>query len=497
MNKKQLKDVVIIGGGPAGMSTALMLAKRGYAHITIIEKRPSADFYEPDKSFNYMIDGRGQKLTDLLDITEKLAQISVPSTDFLVTKINAKGERKTVKLPIIDPNRKTAYWLQRREFVNLLYQEIKQNWQKQITVLFSAKCLGIKEIIENKLEVTVQDKEDNIQTFIPSLLVGCDGLNSLVRKTLNDWSLPISDRFQMKQFPSPSSGLRYKVLTFPPQFPLSDDDKDQAICNQAYVIRGTFKGQDKSISLGLLPLKNPDTPRTANLITRPHHQLWELKNSEEFYQFFEQAFPHLPISKIITPEEAERCLQSEGGSFPIPQYCPGCYWLSQDKNTGILLLGDAVHCFPPDIGQGVNSALEDVYIFDKILSQTDDDLTQALPQYEEKRSPDIYPLIKLVQTTFPWQYNQDPLRRQLWNINFFVRLTLSRILPFIFSPPAFILIQNHHLNYAEIWRRSQRTTFRLWGVIFLLCLLFLGANNLSTSAKIFLYLSIQMRIAVI
>jgi kynurenine 3-monooxygenase len=471
LNEKSLKDVVIIGGGPAGMSTALILAKRGWDNITIVEKRPSADFYEPDKSFNYMIDGRGQKFTDLLDITEKLADISVPSTDFYVTKIDAKGERKTVKLPIVDPNRKPAYWLQRQDFVDLLYQEIKEKYDNKINIMFSSKCLEIKQITDKKIEVTLQDKEDKIINFKPSLLIGCDGLNSLVRKTLNEWEVSTVDRFDMKEFPSPSSGLRYKVLTLPPEFPLSDDKKDKAICDQAYVIRGTFKGREKSISLGILPLKNPDIPRTANLITPPNHKLWELKNSEEFYQFFEQAFPHLPIHKIISPEEAERCLKSEGGSFPIPQYCQGCYWLSTDKKNGILLLGDAVHCFPPDIGQGVNSALEDVYIFHNILSQTDDDISQALPQYEEKRSPDIYPLIKLVQTAFPWQYNQDKFRRQLWNISFFLRLILSRILPFIFSPPAFMMIQNHELNYSEIWQRSQRTTFRLWVLILLILLL--------------------------
>ena len=297
------------------------------------------------------------------------------------------------------------------------------------------------------------------------------GFNSIVRKTLNDWDISISEKFTMKEFPSPSSGLRYKVLTLPPQFPLSDDNQDKAICDQAYIIRGTFKGQEKSISLGLLPLKNSQTPRTANLITCLHHQLWELKNSEEFYQFFEQAFPHLPIHNIISLEEAERFVNSQGGSFPIPQYCDGCSWLSQDKKTGILLLGDAVHCFPPDIGQGVNSALEDVYIFYNVLSQTDDDITQALSKYEEKRHPDFYPLIKLVQTAFPWQYNQDTFRRQLWNINFFIRLSLNRILPFIFSPPAFIMIQNHELNYTTIWQKSQQTTFRLWGLIFLILLL--------------------------
>jgi kynurenine 3-monooxygenase len=82
MNNSHLKNVVIIGGGPAGLGAALMLARRGWQGITVIEKRPSADYYEPDKSFSYQIDGRGQKLTDLFGLTAKLANLSVPTTEW-------------------------------------------------------------------------------------------------------------------------------------------------------------------------------------------------------------------------------------------------------------------------------------------------------------------------------------------------------------------------------------------------------------------------------
>ena len=111
------RNVLIVGGGPAGLATALMLAKRGWTNITVLEKRPTADYYEPDKSFNYQIDGRGQKFTDFLGLTHELSQISVPSTEFYFTLIKPNGSRKTSKLPTVDPNRKTAYWLPRREFI--------------------------------------------------------------------------------------------------------------------------------------------------------------------------------------------------------------------------------------------------------------------------------------------------------------------------------------------------------------------------------------------
>ena len=127
-------------------------------------------------------------------------------------------------------------------------------------------------------------------------------------------------------------------------------------------------------------------------------------------------------------------------------------------------MGDAVHCFPPDIGQGVNSALEDIYIFQEILTETDDNLSQALPIYQNRREDDIKALIRLVQISYPWQYNQDVFQKRLWSVNFFIRLLLSRFLPFIFSPQSFVLIQNHELSYSEILKKSKTTTTILFGL---------------------------------
>ncbi|MBR8835474.1 MAG: FAD-dependent monooxygenase [Stigonema ocellatum SAG 48.90 = DSM 106950] len=470
------QNVLIVGGGPAGLATALMLAKRGWTNITVLEGRPTADYYEPDKSFNYLIDGRGQKFTDFLGLTHELSQISVPNTEFYLTRIKPNGSRKTLKLPIVDPSRKTAYWLPRREFILLLYQEIQRNWQNSITVLFNTKCVQIISIPDRdsqKLEIVAHTENDSILRFEPCLLIGCDGLQSIVRNTLKEWDKSGSNRFEMKYFPSPSSGLRYKVLRLQPKFPLDHSGQEHAVSNMAYAIRGAFRNRKRSVSLGLLPLKNPDAFRTANIITRPDNEVWELKNSEAVYNFFEKAFPQLPIRQIVSPEEADQFAKSEGGYFPTPQYCSGLHWLLKHKqagdsdqcSAGVVLLGDAIHSFPPDIGQGVNSALEDVCILNEALSKSDDDLSQALPLYESLRFPDVKALIPLAQFAYPWQYNQAPLRGRLWNVNFFLRLLLSRILPNIFSPPAFFLIQKHQLSYNQILTMVQRTSQILYIIL--------------------------------
>ncbi len=461
--------VVIIGGGPAGLATALMLAKRGWTNITVLEKRPSADYYEPDKSFNYLIDGRGQKMTDFLGLTEELSKISVPNNKFQLTTIEADGSKKTSKLPIIDSERKPSYWLPRKTFLKLLYEEIERNWHARIRVLFNTKCVEIQKTISNntegsKIKIIVSQESGSVMEFEPIFLVGCDGINSIVRQTLKKWEQLASDRFEMKYHPSPSSGLKYKVLTLPPNFPIERSGKEKSACDMAYKINGAFGGK-RFVSLGILPIRDPHEPRGANIIRYPDHEVWKLKNGEQVYDFLEKAFPQLPIRQIVSPEEAERFAASEGGCFPDPQYCSGAQFLlggDRSFNAGVLLIGDAIHSFPPDIGQGVNSALEDVHVLNEALAQSHDDLKSALPRYESWRTSDIKALIRLVQTTYPWQYNQAPFRKRLWNIKFLIWLILSRLLPFLFSPPTFFLIQNPQLRYSEILQKVKRTTRNLY-----------------------------------
>lgn len=472
-------NVLIVGGGPAGLATALMLAHRGWTKITVLEKRPSADYYEPDKSFNYLINGRGQKLTDLLGLTDSLSKLGVPNTEFSITRIFASGKRKTSKLPSFFSNRKTAYWIPRQVFVQLLYEEIERNWQDQITVLFDTQCTAINKITTQgiqTLEVVAQQAHKQVERFEPFFLVGCDGLKSIVRNKLKQCDRP--ERFEMQQFPSPSSGLKYKVFSFPANFPLDSQHQDTAVSTMAYAIKGAGRSRTRFVSLGLLPIKDDTAPRTANIITHQDHQIWQMKTGEQLLQFLEQDFPQLPIREIISIEEADRFAKSEGGVFPIPQFCSGLHYLLKSSTaiqSGVVLLGDAVHCFPPDIGQGVNSALEDVFTLHEALAQSQDDLKEALPHYEAMRARDVYGLVRLAQTAAPWQYNQNRLRSRLWAIQFFLRLGISRLFPVV-SPPAFFLLQDQQFSYREIWQQEQQGNqiLKVLNVILIGGLLFSG-----------------------
>jgi 2-polyprenyl-6-methoxyphenol hydroxylase-like FAD-dependent oxidoreductase len=268
----------------------------------------------------------------------------------------------------------------------------------------------------------------------------------------------------MQRFPSPSSGLKYKVLSLPPKFPLDTDSQERSVSTMAYALRGIHHNRNRSLSLGLLPTKDDTAPRTANIITYPDHPIWNLNTGEQVLQFLEQDFPQVPIRQIVSINEANQFAQSDGGVFPVPQFSPRLHYLlkpdSERISAGVLLLGDAIHCFPPDIGQGVNAALEDVSVLNDTLCQSHDDLAEALPQYETVRLPDVKAVTRLAQIGAPWQYNQNRWRGRLWTMQVFLRFGISRLLPIV-SPPAFFLLQNYQQSYQEIWHREQQGGQRL------------------------------------
>jgi 2-polyprenyl-6-methoxyphenol hydroxylase-like FAD-dependent oxidoreductase len=274
-----------------------------------------------------------------------------------------------------------------------------------------------------------------------------------------------------------------KVLQFPPGFSIPNNNGTslKTESETVYAIRSVNKGPHNYVSLGLLPVKDPKMVRPTNVITRPNHEIWKLKGGSEIKQWFTRSFPRLNFDELIDDTEWDRFAKAQGTSFPKCQYCPGLQVSSPDGSAGVVLVGDAIHAFPPDIGQGINSGLSDVEALDRALQGKDiltneasdtppASLGDALKEYERVRAPEVEALIRLARFGSPYQYRQplyrDRVGRILWTMNVAMRMILNKLSRGLIPPAAIIMAQDKNMTFRKIMRRADLTTAGLTATLF-------------------------------
>jgi hypothetical protein len=72
---------------------------------------------------------------------------------------------------------------------------------------------------------------------------------------------------------------------------------------------------------------------------------------------------------------------------------------------------------------------------------------------------------RVLQIGYPWQYMQSQINSKLWTLRFLVLMALNKVAPALFSPPIFLMIQQHELSYSTILARAQATSRRLAALV--------------------------------
>jgi kynurenine 3-monooxygenase len=176
---------------------------------------------------------------------------------------------------------------------------------------------------------------------------------------------------------------------------------------------------------------------------RKNNQIATLKNETEVLQFFKQNFPEL--GQMMSQSQATEFLERPIAST-LTISCS--YYHYSDR---ALLIGDAAHAVSPSLGQGCNSALEDVSIFNRLLDEYADDLKQALEQFTHRRLNDAHAIVELSNNTLPFS---NSLYIQFLIRQYFAKI-LHRLFPQRFLPPLMEALYNSSITYTEIWHAYQ------------------------------------------
>jgi 2-polyprenyl-6-methoxyphenol hydroxylase-like FAD-dependent oxidoreductase len=382
-------NALIIGGGPAGLACAITLRKLGVQGIVVVEagKRDFFAARDPVKSYSYRIDGHGFQWFDAMGLSEDLRAISAVNPDYL-RLWGADGGFKEMKSPMGDaPHNRTA-WVGREQLLEFLYLQLQQLQGSEVQ--FESCCTAVERAADGCIQCVVEHRTGSVVTktskFKSPIVIGSDGIHSIVRRTLAKWSpgcpkgAPFRpSRFDVHTVPVVSAGMIFKALhlKLPP-----------TACPATSF--GVIKGQHGR-NMGLLPTTQTDGLRLCGCARFPTDPIWKLTTADELYQQLHRHFPQVDWEQALDRAQAERWVQAPGTTFPPAQYCEGLVYLDgrrHDKipireeidsngkvtfyegigctglaqESGVCLIGDALHCFPPDLGMGVNSALEDVWV---------------------------------------------------------------------------------------------------------------------------------------
>lgn len=475
-NKQGL--ALIAGAGPCGLAAALMLLDRGWEKIVVVEKRESADEFVRGRAFNYQLDGRGQLILEELGFSkQELQRHGLPNNSFRQVTFSPDGSSKPFEFPALLPGRKTPYWMTRAHLLALLQEALnRRNTDGRVTLLYGHRLEQIQRAEDGALQVRVEGADSGGQIFTPRLLLGCDGLNSAVRMGLQELAAPGSQTeradFAMTRFPSPSAELRYKVLTLPPRFAVSGSDEGVSDHTLAYCFLSTYQRPNERMALFALPVPHADEPRNINIILHRDHEFWKLRDEESVLDYLRRGFPQLDLGQVLNHEELADFATLDAPQFPEPQYANSIHFSlgHREHQQDVLLLGDAAHAFPPDLGMGVNSALEEVFILKRLLDKNKDQVSRSCSAFAARRLPENQALVRLVQRVHPYQYNQVPWRLKLWFLKFIWQRNLTRLTRGLVPPPGFVLSQKHRMDFVTMERdylRAERG--------FLLSLVLVGA----------------------
>ena len=344
-----MKNVVVVGAGPAGASIAYLLANRGI-DVTLVERR--RDFAREFRGEILM--PSGIEAMQQMGLGEALAQTDSHAVPDIALYMNGKLILTENLEPEVFHGHPPLAISQ-----PALLEAIVAEAEKLTRFKFE-RGVSVKELVEDSGAVTgVTIRDDDRERFLPAdLVIGSDGRNSVVRKHLGHG---VTKK-------SPPMDIVWCKLPCPDDWPGL----------KAYVGRGhllvAYHTWDHSLQLGWVILKG-----TFGELRSKGIEAW-------IEEMARHVSPDLAAHLRAHSDAAQKPFLLDTVSDCVDSW----------SGPGVLLIGDAAHTMSPVGGQGVNIALRDAVVAANYLvpilnnsSTSVTEMTSALQSIEKERRIEV------------------------------------------------------------------------------------------------------------
>jgi kynurenine 3-monooxygenase len=353
------QSAAIIGAGPAGLLTALMLAQRGWqCHIFDARQAPPAPsdplWGAGERSYQLGLNGRGQRSLRQFGAMRRVSAYAASVNGRLSFDPKSGKPVETRLKPPGSPGAEKSYVtrvLQRDRLQACLLEELAE-CHPSVRIDFGVACRGVdmtgsRPVVQlckpssdadDADECDVEtDEEKRMMPF--DLVVGADGVRSAVRESLA--SVPGSNTRTVR-FDNDNERQYKTVALHPSLVPGTASDLN-------------WGARNKALELGMDALPTMEGEMVAVLLCKPGSPVYDrvsnLGTTAEASAFFQDTLPQ--VRPYLREEDLARFIEQPMNRLPSFQLVEGDLHQSL-ADGGVLVLGDAIKAVKPYFGQ-VNS----------------------------------------------------------------------------------------------------------------------------------------------